>query len=183
MKDVYRYFKIVAILLSIINCKTKTTKPIFENNSEQLKRIWMLVEFKNFKKEDLIKNEAQFNLTNFNNASAKMGCNQIGFGIEIKKDKIKFLNLMQTEMYCENKMKLEDAFSKSLLEIYSYNIIGQKLFLTNSKKEKMIFIAQDWDWFDYYFLKLKLIFDIEIEIEFVNLLFITFKIVKWVHLT
>lgn len=139
--------KIILIIVSILllGCKSKSSEPIFENNLEQLKRVWMLVEFQDFKKEDLIKNEAQINLTNFKNTSAKMGCNQIGFGIEIKKDKIKFLNLMRTEMYCDNKMKLEDAFSKSLLEIYSYTIIGQKLFLTNSKNKKMVFVAQDWD--------------------------------------
>ncbi len=133
------------MLISLINCKSKSNEPIFENNPDQLKRVWMLVEFQNFKKEDLIKNQAQINLTNLKNPSAFMGCNQIGFSVEIKNNKIKFLKVIQTEMFCENKMNLENEFGKSLTEIYTYSIIGQKLFLKNSKNQNMSFVAQDWD--------------------------------------
>jgi heat shock protein HslJ len=145
MKIVFKYFTIVVILLLIINCKTKTVEPTFENNPEQLKRVWMLVEFQNFKKEELIINEAQMNFTDLKNTFAKMGCNQISFSIDIKKNKIKFLNSIRTEMYCEKKMELEDTFLKSLSETYSYIIKGQTLTLFNSKNEKIVFVAQDWD--------------------------------------
>ncbi len=145
MKKAFKQLSVLLTIFSMINCKSKTNEPIFENNPEQLKRIWMLVEFQDFKKEDLIRNQAQINLTNLKNPSAFMGCNQIGFQIEVKENMVFFKDLIATEMYCENKMKLEDSFSKSLLEIYTYNIIGQKLFLKNSKSEKMVFVAQDWD--------------------------------------
>lgn len=145
MKLIFKLFFIVSILFLITNCKSKTNEPFLENIPEQLKRVWMLVEFQDFKKEDLIKNEAQLNLADLKNAYAKMGCNQIGFSIEFKKDKIKFLNPIKTRIFCENKMKLEDAFSKSLSETYSQTIKGHTLTLLNSKNEKMVFVAQDWD--------------------------------------
>ena len=145
MKKLHKKLTILFIFFLIINCKSKSNEPIFENNLEQLKRIWMLVEFQNSKKEDLIKNQAQINLTNLKNPSAFMGCNQIGFQIEVKENKIIFKDLIATEMFCGDKMNLENEFSKALTEIYTYNIIGQKLYLTNSKNKKMSFVAQDWD--------------------------------------
>jgi heat shock protein HslJ len=105
----------------------------------------MLVEFQNFKKEDLIKYEAQLNLTDFKNPTAKMGCNSISLQIESKENSIKFSNLMSTKMFCVDKMDLETAFIKSLPEFNSYSNQGQKLILENSKAEKMVFVAQDWD--------------------------------------
>jgi heat shock protein HslJ len=145
MKKIFKKLAVLLTIFSIIYCKSKSNEPIFENNPEQLKRIWMLVEFLNFKKEDLIKNQAQINLTNLKNPSAFMGCNQIGFQIEMKENKLFFTNLIATEMFCGDKMNLENEFSKALTKIYTYNIKGQKLYLTNSKNHKMSFVAQDWD--------------------------------------
>ena len=145
MKKTFKLLTVLLTFFSILNCKSKSIEPIFENNPEQLKRVWMLVDFQDFKKEDLIKNQAQMNLTDLKNTFANMGCNQIGFSVEIKNNKIKFLKVIQTEMFCENKMNLENEFSKSLTEIYTYSVIGQKLFLKNSKNQNMSFVAQDWD--------------------------------------
>ena len=127
------------------NCKSKPVETVSENNQEQLQRIWMLVEFQNFKKEELIKNQAQMSLKDLKNPNANMGCNAINFNIDVKKETIKFTSGMRTEMFCENKMKLEDAFCKSLEGEYKYKIAGHQLFLTNSKNEKMTFVAQDFD--------------------------------------
>jgi heat shock protein HslJ len=145
MKKVFKKLTVLFIFFSIINCKSKTNEPVFENNPEQLKRVWMLVEFQNFKKEDLIKNQAQINLTNLKNPSAFMGCNQIGFQIEVKQNKLLFKDLIATEMFCAEKMKLENEFSNSLLENYTYTIKGHTLTLLNDKNKKMVFFAQDWD--------------------------------------
>ena len=141
MKNIF----IILVALSSIIGKSQTKKVIFNNNSNQLKRVWMLIEFQKFKKEELIKNQAQLNLSNFNSVSANLGCNQIGLKINFIKNKIRFNNVIATEMYCEKKMDLENAFSKSISANFNYKINGHTLTLINSKREKMVFIAQDWD--------------------------------------
>ncbi len=145
MKKTFKLLAVLLIIFSVINCKTKTNEPVFENNPEQLKRVWMLIEFQDFKKDDLIKNKAQMNLINLKNPSAFSGCNQIGFQIEVKENKLLFKDLIATEMFCSDKMKLENAFSNSLSENYTYTIKGHTLTLLNAKNEKMVFVVQDWD--------------------------------------
>jgi heat shock protein HslJ len=148
MKNTIKHLAIITVLFLLGNCKSKTTEPQVQNNQnnqDKLKRVWMLVEFQNFKKEDLIKHEAQLNLTDLKNPTAKMGCNRISLQIESKENSIKFSNLMSTKMFCVDKMDLETAFIKSLPEFNSYSNQGQKLILENSKAEKMVFVAQDWD--------------------------------------
>ena len=148
MKKALLIIGILFLLAGTQNCKSQSTEvvvPVVDNNQDQLKRIWMLVEFQNFSKEDLIKNKAQMNLKDFKIPSANMGCNSISFNCVVKKDNLKFIAGMRTEMFCENKMQLEDAFCLALQGDYSYKIAGQKLFLSNSKNEKMTFVAQDWD--------------------------------------
>lgn len=140
MKKLIQNILFLVLLSLFINCKPK-----LNSNESDLKRVWMLVEFQNFKKEDFIKNKAQLNFTNLKNPSANMGCNQISFEIELKQKTIKFINIRSTRMFCENGMELENEFLKSFAQYNSYAVEGQKLILTTSKKEKMIFVAQDWD--------------------------------------
>ena len=145
MKIIIKNLIFFTIIISIFNCKPKNTQiePLADENN--LKRVWMLVEFENFKREDMVKNKAQINLTDLKNPTANMGCNRISFQVEVKENNIKFLNSRSTRMFCENAMELENAFSKSLSQYNTYNIEGQKLTLVNSKNEKMVFVAQDWD--------------------------------------
>ncbi len=145
MKKEFKQLSVLLTIFLIINCKSKSNELIFENKPDQLNRVWMLVEFQNFKKEDLIKNQAQMNLTNSKNPSAFMGCNQISFKIEVKENKLTFKDLIATEMFCAEKMNVENSFSKSLLKTYSFIIKGHTLTLLNDKNEKMVFVAQDWD--------------------------------------
>ena len=42
-------------------------------------------------------------------------------------------------------MKLEDDFLEILPKLDFYRIDGHKLTLYNSKNEKIVFVAQDWD--------------------------------------
>ena len=140
-----KIYLIILVLFAFINCKSKTNEPVFENNPEQLKRVWMLVEFQDFKKDDLIKNQTQINLTDLKNTTAFAGCNQIGFQIEVKENKIIFKDFIATEMFCAEKMKLENEFSKSLNQSFDYFIKSHTLTLINFKNEKMVFVAQDWD--------------------------------------
>ena len=145
MKKLIKYALSFTLLVSILNCKPKTSELNSVTIQNNLKRVWMLVEFQNFKKEDLIKNKAQMNLTDLKNPNANMGCNKISFQIELEQNNIKFLNLRSTRMFCQNVMELENAFSKSLDQYNSYTIEGQKLILKSVKNEKIVFVAQDWD--------------------------------------
>lgn len=105
----------------------------------------MLTEFLDFKKEDLIKKEAQLDLRDSIRATAKMGCNSLSFTYKIKKEfKITFSSGISTMMACED-MQLEDKFSTSITKITSYKIEGHTLTLLNEAQEKMVFVAQDWD--------------------------------------
>ena len=106
MKNLIKHVVFFTLLASIINCKPKTIQQNSATNQNDLKRVWMLVEFQNFKKEDLIKNNAQINLTDLQNPTANMGCNRISLQIELKQNNIKFINLRSTRMYCENTMEL-----------------------------------------------------------------------------
>ena len=141
MKKLIKKLLIMTFLLSLINCKTKTSENDSQTTENNLKRVWMLVEFQNFKKEDLVKHKAQMNLTDLKNPNANMGCNRISYQIEVKQNNIKFFNLRSTKMFCENIMELENAFLKSLDQYNFYNIQGQKLILTNSKNEKIVFVT------------------------------------------
>ena len=143
MKKLIKYALSFTLLVSILNCKPKTSEQNSVTIQNNLKRVWMLVEFQNFKKEDLVKNKAQMDLTDLKNSNANMGCNGMGFEVVAKEKNIQFSIVMRTEMFCEGKMELENAFSQSLPEFDSYMIEGQKLILENKKDEKMIFIAQD----------------------------------------
>jgi heat shock protein HslJ len=56
-----------------------------------------------------------------------------------------FQKTMQTEMFCENNMVLENTFSGSISDTFTFKTERQLLILTNSKNERMVFVAQDWD--------------------------------------
>ncbi len=120
-------------------------QPKTAENSNNLKRVWMMVEFQNFKKEDLVKNKAELNLNNLESPNASMGCNSIFFKMKIDKNTIKFSNAGATRRYCKDAMELEYAFLQNLEQYTTFKIVGHKLTLTNSKNEKTVFVAQDWD--------------------------------------
>ena len=128
----------LALMLMSSKCDEK-------KSTTNYKRVWMLVEFKNYTKDNLTKNKAKLDLTNAESASAYMGCNNIGYGFEIvSNDEISFSNGMATEMYCEGNT-LERDFLKAIERKMKYKIDGHFLTLTNSKNEVLKFVAQDWD--------------------------------------
>lgn len=128
----------MALLLISSKCSEKSSNVDY-------KRVWMLVEFKNYTKDSLTKNKAKLDLTNPESASAYMGCNNIGYGFTVTSDdEITFSNGMATEMYCENNT-LEKDFLRAIERKMKYKIDGHFLMLTNSKNEVLKFVAQDWD--------------------------------------
>ena len=133
-------FTILVVLIYILSCNTVRKG----SQQDDYKHVWMLTEFQNYSKQDLIEKNAFLDLTN-ETASGKMGCNSLSFKMEVSNNnKITFTSGISTMMACEN-MKLEDDFKKQLPEMTTYKIDNHRLTLTNTKGEKMVFVAQDWD--------------------------------------
>lgn len=120
------------ILFLAVSCKTsnKDNKGMMEN----INRKWMLVEYKDFTKEDLTKLEANMDLTKKSDApnryTAKMGCNGMFFTAEFDKGKAKFSGVGSTMMYCDGRMKLEEQFGKDLPNMTQYKLEGHFLNLS-----------------------------------------------------
>lgn len=116
---------------------------------QNLHKKWMLVEYKNFTKEELVKLEAHIDLTKNsespNRYTAKMGCNGMFFTAEFNKGKAKFSGVGSTMMYCDGRMKLEESFGNDLPNMNQYKIEGHFLTLSNPNGDKMKFVEQDWD--------------------------------------
>jgi heat shock protein HslJ len=136
-----RIFTLLLTFVYIMACNTVKK----DDNNQQLNRIWMLVEFEQFTKEDLTKNQAYLDLTKPENAASKMGCNNLSFQYKIvSNSEIQFNDGIATKMYCDD-MQLETDFSKEITLISNYSLDGHHLTLTSSDGKKMVFVAQDWD--------------------------------------
>jgi heat shock protein HslJ len=136
-----RAFTLLVTFIYIIACNTVKN----DDKHQDLKRVWMLTEFGQFDKIELIKKETYLDLTQPQNAASKMGCNQLSFPYTIKNDKeIGFADGFATKMYCQD-MQLENQFTKKITEVNQYAVEGQKLILTTKNGEKIVFVAQDWD--------------------------------------
>lgn len=144
MKRIWFFILVFSGLSFLVNCS-------FANlNNPRLSREWMLVSFKNYPKEDLIRNNAKIDLS----APAKnrkikggafMGCNKMFFTAAFKKNGTStFSDIGSTLMACRN-MKLEDDFSRSLKTMQHYQLEGHFLILNDSEGNVMKFIAADWD--------------------------------------
>jgi len=134
------------MLLLTVSCKSSNNSM---SGMQNLHKKWMLVEYKDFTKEELIKLEANIDLTKNsespNHYTAKMGCNGMFFTAEFNKGKAKFSGVGSTMMYCEGRMKLEELFGKDLPAMNQYKIEGHFLTLSNANGGKMKFVEQDWD--------------------------------------
>lgn len=106
----------------------------------------MLVSFKNYQKEYLVKAKAYLDLSNAKQASANMGCNVLSYQIKTKAEgKISFTEGISTMMACQKFMDLEQNFSKELANVKTYKIEGHFLTLSDDKGNVMKFVAEDWD--------------------------------------
>lgn len=115
-----------------------------------LNRQWMLIEFKNFSKEELTANKANIDFSptknNSNQYGAFTGCNRMFFTAKwINGGKIEFSGIGSTMMYCEKSMKLESEFGTALPKITHYKVDGHYLILSDDEGNKMKFVAADWD--------------------------------------
>jgi heat shock protein HslJ len=137
---------LIAIFTLSCNCKKNATQNTTQNTTQNINRVWMLVEFKAYKKEFLVAQNAFLNLTDAERASSKMGCNALSFSYLVKEGtSIEFSQGIATKMYCQESMQLEDDFLKDILKMKHFKAEGHSLILTSDDGEKMVFIAQDWD--------------------------------------
>lgn len=133
---------ILAILVCVVfnACKTKSNL-----TTENIHRKWMLVQFEDFQKEKMIEKKCYLDLTDKENASAKMGCNSLGFAYSLNnKKEISFRQGRATRMFCEDNA-METKFLEVITSLSSYRIQGHKLYLTTKSNKELIFIAEDWD--------------------------------------
>ena len=132
------------------NSKKQAPEPIqilVENHNvaNNLERQWMLVQFKDYKKEYLAEKKASITISKDQSVSIYMGCNKGGGKIELKGDnKFQFLNTFSTEMACED-MKLESDMFMTLSSVETYKLEGHFLYLFTKSGETVKFIAADWD--------------------------------------
>jgi len=133
---------ILVLIIMSFSCNCK--KNITETPTQNINRIWMLVEFKEYKKEYFVEKKAFLDMTNSENVSANMGCITQNFSYSIKNNSIKFKEKIRINMKCQE-MKLDIDFANSIIEMNSFSINAHKLTLTSNNGEKMVFFAQDWD--------------------------------------
>lgn len=144
MKEIRLTVLYILCLGFILNCSSATLI------NPQLKRDWMLVSFKNYTKEELIRNQAKIDLTaSAENGkirgSAFAGCNKIFFTAAFKKDgTVKVSDIGSTLMACRD-MKLEHDFVKNFGTMQYFKLEGHFLILNDNQRNTMKFIASDWD--------------------------------------
>ena len=119
------------------------------HNNNLYQRQWMLVEFQNFSKDFLMKQQAELNLTETAEKKGKytayMGCNQLMVAGEIGNNRVKLEVMAATMSYCDGKMELEGKFISELQKMTSYKIEGHYLTLKDAQGNTMKFVAVDWD--------------------------------------
>lgn len=129
------------------SCRSqKTLMP----SDKSLQREWMMVSFKDYPKEKLVKYEAKISLIpnaeSPDQFSAKMGCNSMFFTAKTTaNNQVKFSEVGSTMIYCQDMMDVESDFATVLPKMTKYKIDGHYLTLMDTNGNTMKFIAADWD--------------------------------------
>jgi len=140
MKNILRSLFFVFGLLMMAYCAPTNEA------SQNISRKWMLVQFQDFTKDFLMKKGANLDLSTKDQYGANMGCNRMFMKADFKPDgTVVFSQVGSTMMFCEDAMKLEDAFGKSLPAVTRYKTDGHFLTLTSKDGSTMKFVAADWD--------------------------------------
>lgn len=140
MKNILKSLVFVFGLLMMLNCSSRNQV------SEQINRKWMLIEFQDLTKDFLMKKGANLDLSTKDQYGANMGCNRIFMKADFNGEgTVAFSGIGSTMMYCQDGMKLEDAFVKALPTMVHYKIEGHFLTLKAKDGSSMKFVAADWD--------------------------------------
>lgn len=129
----------------ILFCFLATCMGKKQNPEPMFARQWMLIQYKDYKKPYLIEKKAAITISKDQSANIYMGCNNAGAQIKIKGDnQIQFLNIMSTEMACED-MNLESDIFMTLSAVGNYKLEGHYLYLYTKNGDSLKFVASDWD--------------------------------------
>lgn len=144
MKNLSLSFVLAFGFFFVQSCATNTV------DRKNLQREWMLTEFQNFSKEQLVASKASINLVpqkeKANQYSGYLGCNRMFFQAKFAADgQAEFSKIGSTMMYCDKNMEVEGAFGKMLPEMKSYKVEGHHLILSDGQGNQMKFVAADWD--------------------------------------
>jgi len=125
MKNILKSLAFVFGLLIMLNCSSRNQV---------------------FTKDFLMKKGANLDLSTRDQYGANMGCNRIFMKADFKGDgTVAFSGIGSTMMYCQDAMKLEEAFGKALPTMVHYKIEGHFLTLKSKDGSSMKFVAADWD--------------------------------------
>lgn len=144
MKKSFSFLLLSVLLISILSCSQNKNAM----TSETVKREWMLKTLPGLTSDELVAARASINLADLSKSGAFGGCNRIFFTTKTgKAGAISFTNIGATRMYCEDKMKVEDALVKALPLINKYELTAphQVAFKDASGKVIATAVAADWD--------------------------------------
>lgn len=129
----------------ILFCFLATCMEKKQNLEPMLARQWMLIQFKDYKKDYLVEKKSSITISKDQSISIYMGCNNGGGKIDLKGDnQFQFLNTFSTEMACQD-MKLVSDMFMTLPSVETYKLEGHFLYLFTKSGETIKFIAADWD--------------------------------------
>ena len=145
--EMKRYFiLLITFALLLFSCKVREQKVL----PKELQREWMMVEFRDFKKDELVGLKAGIQFSDSEKKeivlSGFAGCNRVFATVKFSgKEDVEFTKTSSTEKFCANKMNVENEFLKALPNITKYKIDGHFLTFYNKTGEEIKFIASDWD--------------------------------------
>lgn len=137
---------IIAIVLVLFSCKSREQKVL----PKDLQREWMMVQFQDFKKDELMGLKARIQFADSDKKeivlSGFAGCNRIFATVKFSgNEDVEFTKIGSTEMFCLDKMNVENEFLKTLPNITKYKIDGHFLTFYNKEGQEIKFVASDWD--------------------------------------
>lgn len=115
-----------------------------------LKRVWMVSEWPNIPREELLAAQARIDLTGLPRASAHMGCNRLMFHLAETdplqaEGRLNIGPIAATRMHCPDRMHLEQTFSQQFPRFTRYRLAGHRLTLQDAEGRTIHLVAQDWD--------------------------------------
>ncbi len=117
---------------------------------EGLNRQWMMISFKDYQKDFLVKNKASLDLSAYPSEHqtyhAYMGCNQIRLQASFGADQsVKAGDISATMRYCDDNESLENRFISEFPAVTRFKVEGHFLTLSDESGNEMKFVAADWD--------------------------------------
>lgn len=145
MKNIFYAF-LLMVTAFLVSCHTtgKSTDGTMQND---LPHKWMLKTIDSVEDALVLKSKAYIDLTDTGRASAKAGCNGLGFGIKRPGgNQIRFTQGPSTMMFCAEFMPAEKGLIAALKKVTSYSIQAHKIaFKDKDGKVLITGVAEDWD--------------------------------------